>query len=233
MALPVTLDATKPAGSRNLSLGDDDIREFKQQLLDIFGLPSTPAAISGEIFSVTTGGAMTMSTAKLKDVDTTAPSTNQEYANKKYVDDQVATIVSPIPATTLMLFQQTAAPTGWTKQSTHNNKGLRVVSGAASSGGASAFTSVFGSGKNAGATTLTTAQMPVHSHPQNIDAVGGGSAAMVETTGSGITGSSAAVSLSNVNRPRVNTDSVGSSNSHTHTLSLDLQYVDVIICSKD
>jgi hypothetical protein len=32
-----------------------------------------------------------------------------------------------LTAGTLMLFQQTAAPTGWTKQTTHNDKALRVV----------------------------------------------------------------------------------------------------------
>jgi hypothetical protein len=47
------------------------------------------------------------------------------------------------PATTSALFQQTAAPTGWTKSTTHNNKALRIVSGSASTGGSTAFTSVF------------------------------------------------------------------------------------------
>ena len=79
-----------------------------------------------------------------------------------------------IPAGTLMLFQQTAAPTGWTKQTTHNDKALRVVSGTASSGGTSAFTTVFAnqtpsisvntSGLSAGATTLSTSQIPSHNH---------------------------------------------------------------------
>ena len=62
---------------------------------------------------------------------------------------QVVTFVNPpngissFPAGTLMLFQQTAAPTGWTKQTTHDNKALRVVTGSASSGGTSSFTTVF------------------------------------------------------------------------------------------
>ena len=51
---------------------------------------------------------------------------------------------SDFPAGTTMLFQQTTAPTGWTKQTTHNDKALRVVSGTASSGGTLAFTTVFG-----------------------------------------------------------------------------------------
>lgn len=48
-----------------------------------------------------------------------------------------------VPSGTVMLFQQTSAPTGWTKSTTHNNKALRIVSGTASSGGSTAFTTVF------------------------------------------------------------------------------------------
>jgi len=77
---------------------------------------------------------------------------------------------------TLMLFQQTAAPTGWTKQTTHNNKALRVVSATASSGGSVAFTTAFASQTptgsvtitsvtgSAGSTTLSTPQIPSHTH---------------------------------------------------------------------
>jgi hypothetical protein len=80
---------------------------------------------------------------------------------------------------TKMLFQQTAAPTGWTKDTTHDNKALRVVSGTAGSGGSVAFTTAFASqavngtvantgsttqGGTVGATTLTTTQIPAHGH---------------------------------------------------------------------
>jgi hypothetical protein len=60
-----------------------------------------------------------------------------------------------------MLFVQTAAPTGWTKSTTHNNKALRIVSGTASSGGSVAFTTAFasqavsGSVGTSGATSAT------------------------------------------------------------------------------
>ncbi len=43
------------------------------------------------------------------------------------------------PSGTSMLFQQTAAPTGWTKQTTHNDKSLRLVSGSVGTGGSVAF----------------------------------------------------------------------------------------------
>ena len=84
---------------------------------------------------------------------------------------------------TKMLFAQTSAPTGWTKDTTHDNKALRVVSGTAGSGGSVSFTTAFASqavsgsignttatnnattaGGSVGNTTLTTAQIPSHNH---------------------------------------------------------------------
>lgn len=50
-----------------------------------------------------------------------------------------------IESGTVMLFAQTAAPSGWTKNSsTGNNSALRVVTGTASTGGSTGFTSIFG-----------------------------------------------------------------------------------------
>lgn len=144
--------------------------------------------------------------------------------------------IGAFPSGTLMLFQQTAAPTGWTKQTTHNNKALRVVSGTASSGGTTAFTTVFAnqtptinaSGLSVGAFTLTTAEMPSHTHS---------------------TGTSINVTIAGTIPARrsdagtsTNSGSAGGGGSHTHTLSgsvtssaitLDVQYVDLIIAAKD
>ena len=142
-----------------------------------------------------------------------------------------------IPAGTLMLFQQTAAPTGWTKQTTHDNKALRVVSGTAGSGGSTAFTSVFAnqtptinvSGLSAAATTLSTSQIPSHTHTvTSSDNTGN------PPTGQGVSYTGAVVSA-------INTGSAGGGGSHTHSISgsatasgitLNVQYVDLIIASK-
>lgn len=139
---------------------------------------------------------------------------------------------------TLMLFQQTAAPTGWTKQTTHNDKVLRVVSGTASSGGTTAFTTVFTnqtptittSGLSAGATTLSTTQIPSHSHsfPSQACVYNDSSYGQVrgDYNGGIMTG----------------TNSTGGGGSHTHSISgsatssaitLNVQYVDLIIASKN
>ena len=118
---------------------------------------------------------------------------------------------------TKMLFQQTSAPTGWTKDTTHDNKALRVVSGTAGSGGSIAFTTAFGS-QNVGNTTLSLAQIPSHTH---------GVVGYVSVSGGGSFGNPAGSS------PIVNnTLAAGSGGSHTHTLDLAVQYVDLIICTK-
>jgi hypothetical protein len=145
--------------------------------------------------------------------------------------------VESFPAGTLMLFQQTSAPTGWTKQTTHNNKALRVVSGTASSGGNTAFTTVFAnqtptintSGLSVGAFTLTTAEMPSHSH--SFSAGGGANNSGTITQRSIV-----------ANTTTFNTNGTGGGGSHSHTLSgsatssaitLDVQYVDLIIAAKN
>jgi len=124
------------------------------------------------------------------------------------------------PATTAMLFVQTAAPTGWTKLTTHDNKALRIVSGTAGTGGSVAFTTAFASGLSAGATTLSTAQIPSHTHT-------------IALSGSGCGGSYGTIpawsSLSSVT-----TNSTGGGGSHDHSLpSFAVSYVDVIIAIKD
>lgn len=57
---------------------------------------------------------------------------------------------------TVMLFAQTSAPTGWTKDTTnYNNSGLRVVTGTASTGGSVDFTTAFASKAVTGTVTVT------------------------------------------------------------------------------
>ena len=54
--------------------------------------------------------------------------------------------ISSFPSGTRMIFQQTSAPTGWTKDTSDTNqRALRVVSGTASSGGSVDFTTAFAS----------------------------------------------------------------------------------------
>lgn len=67
-----------------------------------------------------------------------------------------------LPAGTVSLFYQAAAPTGWTVSDADTDKALRIVSGVSglggAAGGSTAFTSVFA------ARTITTAMLPSHTH---------------------------------------------------------------------
>lgn len=126
-------------------------------------------------------------------------------------------------AGTAMLFAQTSAPTGWTKSTTHNDKALRVVSGTASSGGSVAFSTAFASGLSAGATTLSTAQMPSHNH--NVTGYYGG-----QENGYLLPANPSA----GLYPVSYTSSSTGGGGSHTHTLpNFAVQYVDVIIATKN
>ena len=69
-----------------------------------------------------------------------------------------------------MLFNQTSAPTGWTKVTSGvDNRALRIVSGTVGSGGSSGFTNVLNSSvttANGSVSnhTLTTTQLAAHFH---------------------------------------------------------------------
>jgi hypothetical protein len=143
---------------------------------------------------------------------------------------------SAMPSGTAMIFQQTAAPTGWTKVTTYNNYALRIVNGTASTGGTVAFTTAFASQSVAGTvgnTTLTTTSMPSHTHGWVInrydyswDGNGGRDGVSAGTTTSG---------SDNLSNP---TGSNGSDGAHNHSFSgtainLAVQYVDTIIATKN
>ena len=144
------------------------------------------------------------------------------------------TLPQELESGTRILFQQTAAPTGWTKDTTHNDKALRVVNGVASSGGSVAFSSAFVSqavSGTVGNTTLTTTQIPAHAHNiQNWATAKGGSLAR-----QGGMGNYTNATTLNAN---TTTDNTGGGGAHNHTFSgnainLSVQYVDVIIATKN
>lgn len=136
---------------------------------------------------------------------------------------------SSFPAGTKMLFQQTSAPTGWTKVTTTDNAALRLVSGTVSSGGTVDFTTAFAA-NSVGATTLSTAQLASHNHYVGLDL--GSATGQFGSTGLAANRSSFVFCGTNNNGP--NTSSTGSGSSHTHSYqSLAVKYVDVIIASKD
>lgn len=123
---------------------------------------------------------------------------------------------------TRMAFQQTAAPTGWTKDTTTaiNDSIMRLVTGTAGSGGALAF-SAFAADSATGATTLSAAQIPAHTHLQDASTI---------LSQAGNTGANSGIgrALGGVTQA-----SSGGGGSHSHTLAQNLKYYDFIIASKN
>jgi hypothetical protein len=163
----------------------------------------------------------------------------------------VSTPTPAFPSGTRMSFQQTAAPTGWTKDTTAalNNTAMRIVTGSVVNGGSVAFTTAFASQTptgsvsvtsvtgTAGATTLTTPQIPSHTHPVT-NGLNSPFTAPNKIT-AGLTANSTPVT--------VTTNSTGGDGSHDHPFSfssgdasftgdainLAVKYYDFIIASKD
>jgi hypothetical protein len=150
-----------------------------------------------------------------------------------------------------MIFAQTSAPTGWTKDtSNYNNSGLRVVTGSASTGGSVDFTTAFASqtptgsvsvsissiSGSAGNTTLSTPQIPSHTHSVNFRTGKGGTGNLLSQGSPG-------------NFSTINSNSTGGGGAHSHPFSfssgsasgsfsgnainLAVKYVDVIRATKD
>jgi hypothetical protein len=147
-------------------------------------------------------------------------------------------------AGTVLMFAQTAAPTGWTKNTTTGNQhALRVVTGTAGTGGTVDFTTAFASkavtgtvsvSGSAGATTLTTPQIPSHSHNTNIN------------SNFGYTSVPARAAAASFGTPqRIESATTGGGGSHSHPLTISsstfsgnaidmaVRYIDVIRATKN
>lgn len=142
---------------------------------------------------------------------------------------------------TKVIFPQASAPTGWTRDTTHNDKAIRIVSGSGGgSGGSSAFSTVFGltatSGTAIGQTHLPAGVLPGSSAAltNNDLAVASGSGIVNTTPGSGISfyqspayqaiGPASTIGSLNLG---------GGGAAHTHPIELRVNYVDCIIATKD
>ena len=188
----------------------------------IDGVTATGNTITGGTVDNAPVGATTENTGKFTTLESTGLATLASLT--------VTGAINFIPAGTVALFFQAAAPTTWTQVVTHNDKAIRIVSGVGGGiGGTVAFETAFASQAVTGTNTaiaLTVAQMPVHSHNEIGPTDGGGG-------GSGWT------NAANNNTPGdTATSAAGSGDTHNHTftgdaIDLDVQYINVILASKD
>jgi len=189
--------------------------------------------------------------------------------------------VAAFDAGTKMIFNQTSSPTGWTKDTVSNDdSALRVTTGAVSTGGSAGFATAMGTPSVSGSvgltgdlasgnlavsvsgsidsTTLTTAQIPSHSHgfrSTNDNSPNGGTYGSTTDIGNGWWGTGDNTAGSYYKPSWI--EPVGQSQGHNHTHSLsgtmtgtpgvgnlagslssatasiNVKYVDVIVATKD
>jgi hypothetical protein len=132
-----------------------------------------------------------------------------------------ATPAPPFASGTRMSFQQTAAPTGWTKDTTAaiNDSILRFVTGSVTPSGGSVAFSTWNAQTATGGYTLQIADIPAHTHTWSIG------------TGSTAAGAGGGIPISTY--VTTNTGSTGGSGSHSHSLTQGLKFYDFIIAAKD
>jgi hypothetical protein len=182
-----------------------------------------------------------------------APTDGQQYGRQS---SAWSVIAGGVPAGSVMLFYQAAAPTGWTKLTTQNDKALRVVSGSGGvAGGTNAFSTVMAQ-TTVGNHTLGVASIPagitsagsnsIMVYPHNnagirIAGVTGGYSSIQMFSGSstlwtlGAPGSGALVDVGY----HQGSNSIGvtsnntSGGAHNHPITMSIQYCDVILASKN
>lgn len=255
------LDSSYPTGSDPINQGDDHIRMIKNVLKTTF--PNLTGAMTASHTELNALDGFTGSTADLNMLSGVPDASQAEMeagteSGRRWMSPlRIAQAIAALVPTsfasgTKMLFQQTSAPTGWTKDTTHNDKALRIVSGTVGTGGTVAFTTAFASqavSGSVGNTTLSLAQMPTHAHTGS--AVSNGAHTHTTTVNLGASGSIGGyMRADNLSQPAITSSSngahthtlslnnSGSSSSHTHSftgtaIDMAVQYVDTIIATKD
>lgn len=123
-----------------------------------------------------------------------------------------------------LVFHQSVAPTGWTKQTALNDYGLRVTSGTIGTTAGSPFSSVFAQ-TAVGNTTIVTGTMPSHNHLLDFPA-----SFLFGGTGGGVGGGGSF----GVSNPALATIGfTGGNGAHAHSINLSMSYTDVIIATKN
>lgn len=170
-----------------------------------------------------------MATKMPQDSDAVEGNIGKFDSSGNIVDAGVAFNASVFAAGTRMLFQQAAAPTGWSIETgaAYSNAAMKIVtSGTPTTGGSDAFSTVFGAEKTTAGHALTIAEMPAHDHPlTNNTNVTRKTSGPIElyTGGAGTDGTTATLSVGNR----------GGNAAHAHDLTMNIKYAEFILCQKD
>jgi hypothetical protein len=181
-----------------------------------------------------------------------------QLADKTYVDTGVSS-VAQFASGTRMAFQQTTAPTGWTKDSSTamNDALIRLTTFPVTTGGSNGF-SGFNAQNSTGSYTLQIADIPAHTHVQNAHShtkTDPGHAHVEQAFTGGISGTNSIANDATTNltpsagTPGVSTASAttgisyaaatavnqntGGTGGHSHAFSTTIKYADFIVASKN
>tara|TARA_Y100000401_G_scaffold20276_1_gene13535 strand:+ start:278 stop:1831 length:1554 start_codon:yes stop_codon:yes gene_type:complete len=205
--------------------------------LDVTGNITVSGTVDGVDVATrdTLFGGLTSSSGVLTNGVTATTQSASDNTTKVATTAYVTTAIGnadAFPSGTVMLFAQSSAPTGWTKQTTHNNKALRVVSGSASSGGSNAFSNTFASRSltaNAGNTTAggnvsvsianANTSGNVNSHTLSINEIPSHSHGLGAASLGPPNGGSAARGASAANIGNMSTGNAGGGGGHSHGFS--------------
>lgn len=181
--------------------------------------PSSPVA--GQTgFNTTLGVMETYTGSGWSTSDLPAPGTSGNVLTSNGTS-WTSAAAAAFDAGTRLGFQQTAAPTGWTKDTTAglNDSIMRIVTGSASSGGSTAFSTFNGQTATA-SYTLQIADIPSHNHT----ATAYTSTATQGVFAGGNTGGGTSTATTN---------STGGGGGHSHGITTSIKYYDFIIASKN
>ena len=169
------------------------------------------------------------------------------------VGDELNSKRGIFPTSTAWVFYQSAAPTGWTKSTAHDNKSLRVVSGSGGgSAGTNAFTTTMSSfviggtlttSDGSGGLSLATPQIASHDHPNGGEIGVSDNPQLFNPDGAFIGwGGGDVARAGGWTRTAPGQGGTGNGDSHSHpvsgsgtvpnqTVDISVQYIDVIICT--
>ena len=171
--------------------------------------------MSSVVIAGDTSGSVTLSAPNVAGTTTlTLPSTS----------GTIATLTTAgFASGTKMSFYQASAPTGWTKDTTSalNDAVLRIVTGSGGATGGSTAFSTWAAASATSAYTLTTSDIPSHSHT------------FTNYFTSGTNGPRIANTNSTSNATSQTTDNTGGGGGHSHGLSQNIKYADFIVATKD
>lgn len=161
------------------------------------------------------------------------------------LDTLTTNVAQFLPAGTKMLFQQTSAPTGWTKETSNfDNSAIRVTTGNTGSGGTVDFASLFTglvsgtivtsvTGTNAG-TSLSNSQLPNNWYWKSNTPTGSRLDNHANSNYTAVLPDWPTYRIQGGGGTHTHTWNMTSATStFTGTTDLDLKYVDVIIASKN